>query len=172
MFVKTPFNKRRLPSYLMYDGPCNSAIGDIKQGFIEKAKRVTSRICSGTAAPHCNVNNVQVYCGGTRKRRSLPAGVRRSRRSTTNYIVFDIDVELAATPGASNDEQVNKARGTLDNVFIELNTHRKFQVNGIQISPSRLTKLPEKELCQNGYVKSKTSGSNCGEFLIESCFAL
>ncbi|XP_071104117.1 sushi, von Willebrand factor type A, EGF and pentraxin domain-containing protein 1-like [Haliotis cracherodii] len=160
-FVNAPFNRRRLPVYLIYDGPCNSAIDEIKQGFINQAQNVTSRICSGTAAPHCNVNNVQVYCGGTRKRRSLPAGVRRSRRSTRNYIVFDIDVEVEATPALSNDEQVNKARGTLDNVFQKLNKDCEFEVNGKMISPSGLTKLPEKELCQNGYVKSENSGSNC-----------
>ncbi|XP_046560997.1 sushi, von Willebrand factor type A, EGF and pentraxin domain-containing protein 1-like [Haliotis rubra] len=158
-FVDLPWNKRRLPVYLIYNGPCNNAIDDIKKGFINQAKNVTSRICSETSTSHCNVNNVQVYCGGTRKRRSLPAGVRRSRRSTTNYIVFDIDVE--ETTGLSNDEQVINARSTLNNVFKELSEDSAFTANGIRISPSGLAKMPEKRLCQNGYVKSKTSGSKC-----------
>ncbi|XP_067687059.1 sushi, von Willebrand factor type A, EGF and pentraxin domain-containing protein 1-like [Haliotis asinina] len=150
---KVPNNIRRLPMYLTYSGPCDTAIDEIKKEFIHLVQKVASSMCLGNEALHCNVNNVQVYCG------EVDEGRRAARGGSqpTHYIVFDIDVEVVATSGISQDEQVSQVRSTLDNIFQELNKHSSFTANGIRISPSGLTKMNEKRLCRNGFVKSRTS---------------
>ncbi|XP_055954616.1 sushi, von Willebrand factor type A, EGF and pentraxin domain-containing protein 1 [Patella vulgata] len=97
--------------YLNYDGSCEDAKEQIKQNFINKLMEKFEFLCR--LEEGCAVENVQVICGGTRRRKRSSHSI--SKRSA-NEIVLVWDVIVKFNENKTYEEGIAEAENALKTV--------------------------------------------------------
>ncbi|XP_067686009.1 sushi, von Willebrand factor type A, EGF and pentraxin domain-containing protein 1-like [Haliotis asinina] len=146
-----------LPAAYIFNGPCKDAEKEVKTNFIDMLKN--NNLCSGK---YCIVQNVNVTCGSSRKRRGIEEIFGRVRRGASiNFIVFEINLMSEESPLASAEQVAAKTIAKLGKIATAIKNRGTFSVAGQKIRPLTVRKRSPSPVCNEGFVRARKSKNAC-----------